>query len=183
MFGKRKKVRPTTKLSDILESPDKDISKVRGFDGVLTMLLRKIMFDLNISGEFFNQLIESFIRTSSKRLMPRNDASSIKGNLTKDFVKDRITWRGIMKALLVLRVSGFDLQITLRYFDRPGMKTTHGVSVDLSPFYDKDQTFDTKNIYNDERIETIIEKLSRIELQISQTATDMNKSVKQSKEQ
>lgn len=154
-------------MADILYSHDKDIHKAKGFDGILAALWRTMLFDLKVRPELFNQLLDNFIKTRAAQLLPKQGAANLKGNWMKEFAKPQMTWRNIMKAILLLRVSKMKLTVELEYMDRPGMKTTHSVRADLTPYYDPNNVFD--KIYEDERIETSVQKFDRVEQALSET--------------
>lgn len=146
-------------IREILQSPDKGISKANGFNSGLAMLWRKMLYDFNIGIDEYNRKMDIFVRTQAPRLMPNEDRSSIKGNLNKHFQKTQFTWRNFMMALLFLRVKRFRLTLGVEFQDRPGAMKSCSVEMDLSPFYNPQNVFE--KLYTDERIEMEFETVAQ----------------------
>ncbi len=184
MYGIDKHTRKNNdSMKDILLSPNKNLHKITGFHGVLATLWRVILKDRDIRPEKFSRLLDYCIRTQSDRLFPRADRSSLKGNIMKEMAKPKLTWRSIMKGILIMRIRRFKITFSAEYCDQPGVFIDHVVSVDLSPFYNPDNVFD--RIYEDDRVETNDEMITRLSEQISSIvrAHEAVPETKQSEEQ
>jgi hypothetical protein len=153
------------RMTDILNSESKGTENIRSFDGGLSLLWRTILRDHRVNASFFNQALNKFIRTYCRRLMSDYDMTSVKGNWMKAFAHPRMTWRTMMKALLLLRVKKLTLTVKLEYVDNRHAASVHSTTMDLSPYYDPSNVFD--NAYSDEIIESTPEKIVRIQADIA----------------
>ena len=164
-------------MHDILCAPDKSVTKAQGFDSALAALWRTILRDLKVRPELFNRLLDSFIRNQSGKLMSDYDRTSLKGNWMKEFAKPKMTWRSLMKGILLLRWGKVKITIEGESYDRPGVKSVHSITMDLSACYDPNNVFE--KIYEDDRIETTSERLDEIEKRFFQTVANHNNSNQQ----
>lgn len=102
-------------------------------DSILASLFRTILFDLGITPNRFNSLLERYIITAN---IPKNikEISSLRGNLKKELLKTTMTWKVFIKGLVFLSVKKIDISIRLHHSNNK--ITEHYKSVTLS--YDDD---------------------------------------------
>lgn len=118
------------KLTRILTSPDREIRNTHGANGALARLFRVILLDLNIGPSRFGSLLQDYI------LDPRNgvannkqDQTSARGNLTKEFARPQMTWKVFCKALKFLQILRIEFSVTAHW--RHGNPTVHSTKVNL----------------------------------------------------
>ncbi len=97
-------------------------------DSILASLFRTILHDLGITATRFNILLEKYI---IKAGIPKNvkDISSQRGNLKKELLKNTMTWKVFIKAMIFLNVNKIDIRIRLHH--PTGTITEHHKSVIL----------------------------------------------------
>ena len=118
------------KLSRMLRSTDMGASHTFGINGILARMWKKILFDNGMSLMVWNKLMVAYIR-DHKNNIPDNkrDQSSVQGNLTKELIKNSMTWKIFCKGLRFLRLIKFDLTVTA--YHRDGKVTVHTIPVEL----------------------------------------------------
>lgn len=81
-------------------------------DSVLSGLFRVIMFNLNIDITKFSRLMDRYIINAG---IPHNakESTSIRGNLKKELLSDKMSWKVFIKGLMFLNIQKFELHITL----------------------------------------------------------------------
>ncbi len=97
-------------------------------DSVLSGLYRKILFDLNIDFTRFNHLTEQYIIRAGLARHAK-ETTSVRGNLKKELLHDRMSWKVFIKGLNFLRIVRFD--ITIRLYHHNHKLTEHTKSVML----------------------------------------------------
>ena len=117
-------------LNEILEDPKKGVNKTHGTPGTLARLFRTILLDLNIGGFQFAVLMTKFL-TDPRNRIPDNkrDQTSNRGNLNKEFQKDRMTWKVFCKGLRFLQFVRFRIIIEGERVN--GSVSRHQVDVNL----------------------------------------------------
>ena len=97
-------------------------------NGILARLFRIIVHDLGITDDRYEALMERYIQKS--HLDPnRKEKAAARASLSKDLLKEAMTWKTLFKGLDFLAVLKFDLTITLHH--RNGRVTHHGTTVVL----------------------------------------------------
>lgn len=112
-------------------------------ESVLASLLRSIMIDLNITVFKFNDLLNQFVLDPSK--MGKNDEkdiSSAKGNLKRELLADRISWKVFCKGLRFLNIWKFEIRI--KAYHSTGEVTEHYKIVNISKEKDIKLPFEPK---------------------------------------
>lgn len=118
------------KMSRILSAHDKEIRKTYGANGALSKLWRQILFDLNINNIRFESLMDDFLNHwQHGHPGDRKKQASLKGNINKEFEKEKMTWRVFCKAMSFLKLRGFRLVIEAEHQDRS--KSKHEVPIIL----------------------------------------------------
>lgn len=134
-------------LSEILEDPNKGIHKTYGTDGTLARLFRTILSDLNIGGYQFTLLMTKFLNDPRNNIPDnKQDQTSNRGNLNKEFQKGTMTWKVFCKALRFLQFTRFKVIIQAERAD--GSITQHDVEVNLQ------LTEPDTNEYDDDYVDT-----------------------------
>jgi hypothetical protein len=118
------------KLTQLLKSEDKGISKTFGPNGVLSRLFRQMLFDMGINGNKFGSLLEDYVR-DSKYCVPetKKDQTSTRGNLTKEFIKPQMTWKVFCKACKFLQIVKMDVRVVVTFAN--GYKSEHSSPVNF----------------------------------------------------
>lgn len=90
-------------------------------ESVLSILFRKMLFQLNITPEKFNYLMINYLNKSKT---PGNvkERSTIRGNLKRELLDERISWKVFCKGLIFLNVKSLDITIKLTI---NGFESTH----------------------------------------------------------
>lgn len=118
------------KMVRILMSKDKEMTKTHGGAGVLSRLLRRIFFDLGIGLQHWSSLLHEFVMDSRNGVPnTRKDQTSMRGNLTKEFAREQMTWKVFIKAMRFMKFPRID--ITVRAYRDDGTYTDHTESVDF----------------------------------------------------
>lgn len=118
------------RLATILEDPTKGTVEISGTTGVLSRLFREMLGDLNISIMVWSTLMNDYLNDRRHKI-PRNrhDMASVQGNLTKELIRDKMTWKVFCKGLRFLQVVRF--QISIKAYRANGSSTIHSINVNL----------------------------------------------------
>ena len=125
-------------IKELLASKDKGAGRTAGVTGVLTRLWRNMLGDLNISGLRWSTYMEAYVRKECERLNRDNnrvDRTSIRGNLVKEFIRPRMTWKVFFKGMVFLKIRRFKIIIVAEHED--GRITEHSTIVDNSELADR----------------------------------------------
>lgn len=118
------------KMSKILESPTKEINRAWGQNGVLSRLFRQMLKNLNITNYNWEGYMADFLRDVGARSQKDSRTkTSMRGNLTKEFQKEQMTWKVFCKAVRFLQVMRFELTLTAYHSD--GRVTIHKTDVNF----------------------------------------------------
>jgi len=117
--GKKSKHILLVKMSDLEEE------KV---GSVLSQLYRTIIDDLGIDQEKYNILMESYIRLAHND-PSRQEKATARAGLSKELLKDAMTWKSFVKGLTFLHVSEFEILLGLKY--EIGKTSTHILVVQM----------------------------------------------------
>lgn len=120
-------------ITEMLLAEDKWISKPSGVKGILARLFRKILIDMNMKPSQFNALMNDYILAI--RSGASNDPNeigtqtSMRGNLIKEFIRNRMTWPVFLKALRFLKL--LRVRFIVQAYHANGTMTEHYTDVDL----------------------------------------------------
>lgn len=103
--------RKKNRLRDLLNMPDRGVGRTSGITGILSRLFRKMLMDFGIDIHQWRFLMEEYIRGESKNQMNLRDRTSIRGNLTKEFLNSRMTWKVFCRAMMFLKITEFKIVI------------------------------------------------------------------------
>lgn len=119
------------KMNRILDDENKMQNDThKGAGGILAKLLRRIFFNDKVTNLMWLQLMNDFM-SDMRNGIPNNkaDRTSSRGNLTKEFARDQLTWKSFCRACRFLQIWKFELSIKAYYYD--GRVRRHGIPVNL----------------------------------------------------
>jgi hypothetical protein len=92
------------KITKILQDPFYYESLAYGYNGILAALARRILGELGVSVPRWQNLMADFV-TDARNGVPANqkDRTSMRGNLTKEFSRETMTWKVFIKFLRFLQ--------------------------------------------------------------------------------
>lgn len=97
---------------------------------VLAKLLQEIFFDLEIHGDKYDRLMKGYVeKTRTRDQIHARERSSIRAALSKEFLKQNITWKTFIKGLLFLDIPEFSMRLSLAHAIRAA--TTHDLTVKI----------------------------------------------------
>lgn len=113
-----------------------------GVDSILSGLFRSIMFNLHIDVPKFSRLTDRYIINAG---IPYNSkkSTSEKGNLKKELLSEKMSWKVFIKGLCFLNIVKFDLMIRLHHHN--GCITEHQKTVVLANRDDAPDNDETNN--------------------------------------
>lgn len=107
----------------ILERDDKGASKATG---VLSLIFRRTMADLNVNATMWNKLMLGYLGDKRNRIPNNSRArSSTRGNLTKELSKPNMTWRNFEKGIKFINPEEAVFTVELKW--RNGKVTCHPI--------------------------------------------------------
>jgi hypothetical protein len=118
------------KITKLLRSYDKGLSKTFGPNGVLSRLWRQILYDLGIGPNQFNLLMHDYL-SDPRNGVPNNkkDQTSMRGNMSKELWKPQMTWKVFLKAMRFLQL--VKITFTVEAHHANGRITLHSTDVNL----------------------------------------------------
>lgn len=120
------------KMTKILSAPDKEVGKTYGQNGILSRLFRQMLADLNVTNYKWEAYMADFIRdVGGAGPTDRKSQTTTRGNLTKEFQKEQMTWKVFCKVLRFLQIMRF--RITITAFHADGQTTEHSTEVNFGP--------------------------------------------------
>lgn len=138
-----------TKISSYL-APNSPTTVIRsgGTDSVLASMFLKIISDLGINETRWNHLMTNYVM-DKRNCIPANnrDQSSARGNLQKELLKRKMTWKVFCKGIRFLNITKFDFVIRAHHSN--GKITEHTKSVSFGEIMNDSQTHDDKDKDND----------------------------------
>lgn len=101
------------KASNLLSSKSTALDiRSGGSDSVLASMFQKIMHDLGINHTRWNHLMTQYVLDKNNCIPNNNkDQSSARGNLQKELLKKKMTWKVFCKGIRFLNILKFDLII------------------------------------------------------------------------
>ena len=129
------------RLSDMLNRHDRGVGRRSGVVNVLSNLFRNMVWDLGVTPPRWRHLMDQYVsaevanyqRSRSTDAAGKNnkrDRTSIRGNLNKEFLRVRMTWKVFCKGMAFLRLRAFRVVIIAMHED--GRYTEHSCLVDYS---------------------------------------------------
>lgn len=95
---------------------------------VLAKLIQEIFFDLEVHGSKYDDLMKSYVdKTRTRSQIHARERASIRAALSKEFLKENITWKTFIKGMLFLDIPEFTIRLSLEHVVR--VPTTHFLSV------------------------------------------------------
>ena len=104
-------------LTDLMYRSDRGLGKTSGISGVLSALFVQFMIKTGITGERWRYLIDDFARKEGTHNDNRRDIASIRGNLNKEFLRNTMTWKVFVKAMMFLKFRKFRIIIVAQLGD------------------------------------------------------------------
>lgn len=143
-------MRGKDRIRDLLSRPDRGVGATSGITGVLAGLFRKMLLDLGINGYRWSCLMDEYVQIESEAHNKNNrrDRTSIRGNLNKEFIRGRMTWKVFCRGMMLLKIRRFGIVIIAEH--ESGRKTAHSTIVDMS-------TADSPPMADDDVLKGIVE--------------------------
>lgn len=123
----RKKVRP---VQQMLDDPNKGITKTFGSWGALSKLWRVILHDNHVNGYRFSVFMDHYLK-DPKNHPKKYEGEHVdnRGNLHKEFSNPSMSWKVFIKCMKFMRFSEIRITVEARHPD--GHISTHRTRVDL----------------------------------------------------
>ena len=134
----KKKPYGGNRMYRILSAAQQETAIARRDEEVLAALFRKILGDRKITPQKWLVLLHEYV-TDKRNGVPdnRRDQTSMRGNLAKEFSRDRMTWKVICKGFRLLKYRKF--KITIQGWDENGQEHVHDYTVDYGNHNPVDQ--------------------------------------------
>lgn len=131
MFGNKTRSRKD-RLSDILGRRDRGVGRRSGVVNVLSNLFVSMLWDLDVTPAKWRHYMDDYVASEVQQAANNNrrDRTSIRGNLNKEFIRHRMTWKVFCKAMAFLKLRGFRIVIMAMHEDYK--VTEHSFMVDYS---------------------------------------------------
>lgn len=118
-----------------------------GTDGILANLFKNILNELRITagrGSRWEDLMRTFLgdRRNGVRQNDR-DRSSARGNLAKELLKDKMSWKVFCKGMRFIGLIRFELTIVAHHSS--GLVTTHTTKVDMIETFEEGEENGTQS--------------------------------------
>ena len=127
-------------MDKLLLMPDKGIGKTSGNSGVIARHFRRILVDRNITIPRWGSYMYDFLTDIRHGIpMNRKDQTSMRGNLTKEFSRDQMTFKVFLKAMRFFKVVKIDL-VTKLYFE-DSKPSVHMTTINLGGHEISNQEF------------------------------------------
>lgn len=115
-------------IAEILLDPQKKIDEVRG---VLPMLFRRIMTDLNVTNEQFNLLMFKYMMDPTNGFSRDNKRRSYeRSNLIKEMRRETMSFKVFLKCVKFLGPKSADFSVKLHWFS--GNISEHLISFEVN---------------------------------------------------
>ena len=103
---------------------------------ILGQVFKQILTEKNVDPDQYNQYLDDYIdRTRIK--LKRKDRATIRASLSKELLKESMSWRTLVKGLVFLGVGKFTL--TLSLIHRNDRTSQHHVTVLLDDFHEEEE--------------------------------------------
>ena len=95
---------------------------------ILARMYRKILNDLGVTSDRYDALMNRYV--AKAQLYPnRKEKAAARASLSKELLKEFMTWKTLVKGIMFLAVPKFDLSIRLHHAS--GKVTEHSLTVVL----------------------------------------------------
>ena len=124
-------------------------AKQGSIDTILSTLFERIMTDLDINTYKWNQLMVRFIN-DPRKCIPTNtkEQSSARGNLQKELLKPRMSWKVFCKGISFLSIKKFKL--TIEAYHENGKTTNHSIMINFGDHPPEDLNASSEEAYHDD---------------------------------
>lgn len=128
-----------------LFSGKRDTKKSGGSDSILANMFANIINDTGINFDKWNNLMNTYIR-DPRNSIPNNDRdqSSERGNLRKELLKEKMTWKVFCKGMRLLNFPRFDLTLTVYHSDAKKTISSHTIKISLGQANEEPDDEDNK---------------------------------------
>jgi hypothetical protein len=137
MSNKRHRLAPITEM---LLADDKWMYRPSGPKGILARLWRRILYNENIRPTQFNSYKNDYLtevrktrlkeaKTEDEIAKTKSALTSLRGNMTKAFTKNRMTWPVFLDALRFVKYR--KVRFTVQAYKDNGTVVDHSIDVDL----------------------------------------------------
>lgn len=100
---------------------------------ILGGLLAKIFHELDIRGDKYSSLMDSYIERS-RSIIHKRQKATIRASISKELLKDSMTWKTLMKGLAFINVQRFTIRLKLYHAVKKA--TYHEIAVSVDGFDD-----------------------------------------------
>lgn len=146
------------RLRDLLTSPDRGIGKTSGIAGVLSRLFRIMIQDLQITPTRWRVLMDDYVMMQMQHFSAaqnnQRDRTSIRGNMNKEFLRSRMTWKTFCKAMMFFQIRRFKIIIIAEH--ESGRITEHSAVVDYGTV--------NKKLVDEQYVELTADKETQMDL-------------------
>lgn len=106
---------------------------------ILARMYRKILSDLGVTSDRYEALMSRYV--AKAHLFPnRKERAAARASLSKELLKEFMTWKTIVKGIMFLAVPKFDL--TFKLYHANGKVTEHTLTVVLDEDIENDTESD-----------------------------------------
>jgi hypothetical protein len=111
---------------------DRGVGRRSGVVNVLSNLFFKMLLDLNVTIPRWKHLMDEYVASEAQQSNSNNrrDRTSLRGNLNKEFIRHRMTWKVFCKAMAFLKLRCFRIVIIAMHEDYS--TTEHSYLIDYS---------------------------------------------------
>lgn len=107
-------------LNHLLQDPDKQVVEAKG----LARLFRQMLAELGVNPMKWHQLMNAYLNDPRNRVPKDSRAkSSTRGNLNKELMKSRMTWKNFERGIRFLNPVEAEFSVKLKW--RGGRTTVH----------------------------------------------------------
>lgn len=115
----------------LFRMPDKGITEVRGVGGAMAMMVRTIWSDLKTSSPEMEKRLGDFVNVARGSVSTKSLLSYFnRSNLRREIISPKMTWKGAVKVLRILKVKSFKMHWELSYHHTT-VVTRHTINIDL----------------------------------------------------
>jgi len=120
-----------------------------GTNSILASLFRRMLKELDINYSKWNNMMLRYIM-DPRNCIPNNnkDQASARGNLQKELLKEKMSWKVFCKGLRFMAIPKFE--IIIRAHHTNGKITEHSLNVNLGQVYDLNEADDFTDKDDDE---------------------------------
>ena len=112
-----------------------------GTEGILANLFKGILNDLRITagkGSRWEDLMRNFLNDRRNGIRQNDrDRSSARGNLAKELLKPKMTWKVFCKGMRFIGLTKFEISIVAHHYS--GQKTIHSATVNMVETFEEEE--------------------------------------------